>query len=133
MKNLFIFLIICGLAVFIGCQKDNSSDRFSLLTDPTWSADSLLADGVDASGPGMILEKFKGDAKFYKDGTGYFGVYEGIWSFASNQTQLVIQSDSLPLPLVALIKELSYSSLKITTSVIIPFDTMDIRMTFKAK
>lgn len=136
MKNLFISFIISGLVLFIGCNKESLSERFTLLTGPVWATDSLLADGVDASGPDMILEKFKGDAKFNEDGTGYFGVYPGIWRFAYNETQIVIQTDSLPIPLVALIKELTNNSLKITTSVpnmINLSDTINIRMTFKAK
>jgi hypothetical protein len=136
MKNLLVSLIICGLVVLIACNKEDKSERFKLLTDPVWVTDSLLADGVDASEPGMLLAKFKGDAKFNEDGTGTFGVYKGTWHFAYNETQIVIFSDSLLIPLVTLIKELTNTSLKITTSV--PnlsnlSDTVNIRMTFKAK
>jgi len=136
MKNLLVSLIICGLVVLIACNKEDKSERFKLLTDPVWVTDSLLADGVDASEPGMLLAKFKGDAKFNEDGTGTFGVYKGTWHFANNETQIVIFSDSLLIPLVTLIKELTNTSLKITTSV--PnlsnlSDTVNIRMTFKAK
>jgi len=136
MKNLIISLIVCGFAVFMGCNKDSESGRFTMLTGPVWLTDSLLVDGVDASGPGMLLAKFKGEAKFNEDGTGTFGVYKGTWAFAHNETQIVIYSDSLLIPLVTLIKELTNTSLKITTSV--PnmsnlSDTLDIRMTFKAK
>ena len=136
MKNLLISLIISGLFVFISCNKEDKSDRFRLLTSPVWATDSLLADGVDAGSPGMLLAKFKGEAKFNEDGTGTFGVYKGTWYFAYNETQIVIHSDSLLIPLVTLIKELTGSSLKITTSVpnmLNPNDTIDIRMTFKAK
>jgi hypothetical protein len=133
MKNLFISLIISGLVVFISCNKEDKSERFKLLTGPVWVADSLLADGVDASGPGMLLAKFKGEAKFNEDGTGTFGVYEGVWYFAHNETQIVIYSDSLLIPLVTLIKELTNTSLKITTSVPNQSNTVNIRMTFKAK
>ena len=136
MKKLFILLIISGLVVFIACKKEDKSERFRLLTGPVWVTDSLLADGVDASGPGMLLVKFKGEAEFNEDGTGTFGVYKGTWYFAYHETQIVIYSDSLLIPLVTLIKELTNTSLKITTSV--PnlsnlSDTINIRMTFKAK
>jgi hypothetical protein len=136
MKNLLISLIIAGFVVFIACNKEDKSERFKLLTGPVWVTDSLLTDGVDASRPGMLLAKFKGEAKFNEDGTGTFGVYKGSWYFASNETQIVIYSDSLLIPLVTLIKELTNSSLKITTSVpnvMNLADTIDIRMTFKAK
>ena len=59
--------------------------------------------------------KFKGDAKFNEDGTGHFGVYTGTWRFAYNETQIVITTDSLPVPLTAKIAELTKLSLKITT------------------
>lgn len=137
MKNLFISLIICGLTVIIGCNnEEGTSERFKLLTGPVWLTDSLLADGVDAGGPGMILAKFKGEAKFNEDGTGDFGIYHGKWVFWYKETQLVIQTDSFPIPLITLIKELTTTSLKIKTSV--PnmsnlSDTIDIRMTFIAK
>jgi hypothetical protein len=136
MKNLLISLIISGLVVFVACNKDDKSERFKLLTGPVWVTDSLLADGVDASSPGMLLAKFKGEAKFNEDGTGTFGVYTGTWYFAYNETQIVIHTDSLLIPLVTLIKELTSNSLKITTSVpnmLNLNDTIDIRMTFKAK
>ena len=137
MKNLFISLIICGLTVLIGCnKKEDTSERFKLLTGPVWLTDSLLADGIDAGGPGMILAKFKGEAKFNEDGTGDFGIYHGTWVFWYQETQLVILADSFPIPLITLIKELTPASLKVKTSV--PnmsdlSDTIDIRMTFNAK
>jgi len=136
MKNLLISLIISGLIVLIACNKEDKSERFKLITGPVWVTDSLLADGVDASEPGMLLAKFKGEVKFNEDGSGTFGVYKGTWYFASNETQIVIYSDSLLIPLVTIIRELTNNSLKITTSVpnvVNPSDTINIRMTFKAK
>lgn len=135
MKNLTVLLLISiSLAIF-SCKKDGESERFNLLTGPTWASDSLLANGVDASGPGGMLEKFKGDAKFNTDGTGSFGAYTGTWRFAYDETQIVIETDSLPIPLTTKIAELTESSLKITTSVpnLTTGITTNIRMTFKAR
>jgi hypothetical protein len=82
-----------------------------------------------------MLEKFKGDAKFNTDGTGSFGTYTGTWRFAYDDTQIVIETDSLPIPLTTKIAELTESSLKITTSVpnLATGITSNIRMTFKAR
>lgn len=129
----FLIVFLCLAA---SCKKDNESERFVLLTTPVWSSDSLLADGQDAGGPGGVLENFKGDAKFRKDGTGYFGKYTGTWRFSSDETQLIISSDSLPIPVSANIAELTKVSLKITTiypTSASPKGFFDIRMTFKAK
>jgi len=133
LKSLVIILIpVLG---FLACNKENSqySERFLMLTGPIWDSDSLLANGVDASGPGELLEDFAGDAKFNTDGTGYFGAYTGTWAFSSSENYLTITSDSLPLPLTTKIEELSQVSLKITTSFPAIPDPIDIRITFKAK
>ena len=133
MKNLALLIILTIFLAIFSCKKDSESERFKLLTDPTWASDSLLANGVDASGPGGVLEKFKGTVKFNKDGTGTFGVYEGKWRFAYEETQIVIETDSLPIPLTTKIAELTSSSLKITTSYpnLLTGITINIRMTFK--
>ncbi|MFN8206088.1 MAG: hypothetical protein U0T82_01580 [Bacteroidales bacterium] len=131
---LFILAVFTILAV--ACKDDEVSERFKYLTTPVWTTDSLLADGVDASGPGMILEKFKGTAKFNADGTGHFGVYPGNWQFAYNETQIMISSDSIAIPLVAIIDELNAKSLKILTGYpnpLNPITSINIRMTFKAE
>jgi hypothetical protein len=136
MKNQLVFLVISGLLLFTGCNKETTSDRFKMLTKPIWTTDSLLANGFDASGTGQILAKFKGDAKFKEDGTGYFGIYKGTWYFAYDETQIVIQTDSLPIPLTTVIKVLTSDALKVTTSYpnpITPSNPIAIRMTFKAK
>jgi hypothetical protein len=133
MKNLVIFLIISGCFLAFSCGE-KESERFQLLTGPIWDPDSLLANGVDASGG--ILVKFLGDAKFNKDGTGYFGKYKGTWMFSSDEEELVITSDSLQIPVIADIKELTSISLKLTTIMPNPADLQNpynIRMTFKAK
>jgi len=136
MKKLaYLFLATVFLAVF-ACKKDDRSERFKLLTGITWASDTLLANGVDAGGPGGILEKFKGDARFKEDGSGTFGVYTGQWRFNTDETEITIITDSLPLPIISDIKELTKSSLKITTTVpnqAVPTQPINIRMTFKAK
>ncbi len=130
------FILITGLIILAACKKGSESEKFTLLTAHKWVSDSLLAEGIDAGGPGQMLEKFKGEAEFRKDGTGYFGKYAGTWAFAYEETRLVIDSDSLQVPLTVNIAELSSSSLKVTTSFVNPLNLQnpfDIRMTFKAK
>jgi hypothetical protein len=132
MKNLMLLMIIAALLALTNCSKDDENDRYELLTNPTWTTDSLLMNGQDASGPGEIMEKFKGTAKFNKDGTGTFGMYTGTWRFPDKtRTQLVIATDSLPLPLTTSIVELTEKSLKVTF--MLPGFTDRYRMTFKAK
>jgi hypothetical protein len=131
MKNLVLFFILSGMVVFFACKKDESSARFKYLTTPVWESDSLLANGVDASGEGQSLANFKGDAKFNTDGSGNFGVYKGRWRFAKNETQIVIYDTELGLPLTTDIVELTKVSLKITTTS--PVNQDAIRMTFIAK
>ncbi|TAL65378.1 MAG: hypothetical protein EPN88_09665 [Bacteroidetes bacterium] len=136
MKNLALLLILSGCIYFASCKKNSQSEPFKLLTGPTWVSDSLLANNVDASGPDGMLVNFKGEVKFNEDGTGNFGVYTGTWRFSQNETQIVITTDSLPVPLATNIAELTKISLKITTiypNVIDPIAPVHIRMTFKAK
>jgi len=130
-----MLLVMAALALS-DCKKDET-DRFDLLTGPLWTTDSLLANGADAGHPDGLLYKFKGNAKFNKDGTGTFNKYTGTWRFTENETQIIIQSDSLAqgLPLTNNIVELTESSFKITTAV--PDITgqtsmIRIRMTFVA-
>lgn len=129
MKNLVIGMIILSSFILFTCKKDDVSERFKLLTGPVWVSDSLLANGVDGSGPGGVLEKFKGEAKFNTDGTGIFGVYSGTWKFAYNETEIIIRSDSLQIPVNAQIVDLTEVSLKITTG----YPNLKIRMTFKTE
>lgn len=136
MKISAFILLISAFLVF-SCEKDDDeSDNFRMLTDPVWISDSLLVNGADAGGPAGLLGNFRGDAKFNKDGTGYFGKYTGTWKFAFNETQLIISTDSLPIPLTTRIAELSSTSLKITTTFPDPVNISQpykIRMTFKPK
>jgi hypothetical protein len=133
MKNLALLSLLTIFFAIFSCKKDSESERFKLLTGPTWASDSLLANGADASGPGGILEKFKGEVKFNTDGSGTFGIYTGKWRFISNETQIVIETDSLPIPLTTNIAELTAASLKITTGFpdLTTGTTINIRMTFK--
>jgi hypothetical protein len=136
MKNLALLLIVAGCIYASSCKKNSQSEPFKLLTGPVWTSDSLLANGIDASGPAGMLKNFKGEAKFNQDGTGYFGLYTGTWRFAYNDTQIIITTDSLPLPLTTKIAELTKLSLKVTTSypnVLNPAAPTLIRMTFKAR
>jgi hypothetical protein len=135
MKKTALVVITGLLIIFSACKKEGS-EKFRLLTAHIWASDSLLAEGVDASGSGQTLEKFKGDAKFNKDHTGYFGKYTGTWRFAYNETNIVIESDSLQLPITANIVLLNNAEFKITTAypnISNPSNPIDIRMTFKAK
>jgi hypothetical protein len=120
---ILLFLFSCG-------KDDNRSERFKLLTQTTWHSDSLLLNGQPAGGTGQLLEAFNGEADFRTDGTGVFGQFTGTWSFAQNETQLVINSEALPIPLTSQIVELTAQSLKITTSFPSAMEPLMIRMTF---
>jgi hypothetical protein len=132
---IWLTIVLFGL-LLASCPKNEEDDRFELLTTPVWQTDTLLANGVDASGPGERLAKFKGEARFKKDGTGNFGIYKGNWWFTENRTQIYITTDSLPFRLTNKIVELTASSFKITTAFPDPTGQtaeIKIRMTFKAK
>jgi hypothetical protein len=136
MKNIVLLFIISGLVMASACKKDEKSEKFVFLTTAVWQSDSLVADGIDASGPGGLLEKFKGEAKFMEDGSGSFGNYSGQWRLSADDKQLTITTDSLPLPITCNIRELTAASLKITATITIPLQPLvpvNIRMTFKAK
>ena len=97
MKNLLLLIIVASLVSLSACSKEESSDRFDLITAHIWRTDSLLAGGVDARGTGKLLEKFAGDIKFNEDGTGYFGQYTGTWRFVYDETSIVLESPELPV------------------------------------
>ncbi len=136
MKKIILFGLL-SVSLFYACDKEEgNSERFNNLTGITWTSDSLLADGQDASGPGELLENFKGDARFYENGTGYFGQYDGTWAFNNLETQLIINSPDLLAALTVNIEELTSSSLKLTTQFPSPANPgtyIDIRMTFIPK
>lgn len=136
MKNTFLFIFTAAIVLLYACKKEKESERFNLLTAHTWTSDSLLVNNSDAGGPGGMLEKFKGDAKFEKNGTGYFGEYTGTWRFSYGEENIVIESDSLQVPLTAKIVLLTQSDFKITTiypNLLDPLHPFNIRMTFKPK
>ncbi len=133
MKKIVPWLLVTMLVCAVACNKDKTSVRFDLLTSHTWTSDSLLADGVDASDPGEILEKFKGDILFNDDGTGTFGQYTGTWRFVDNETNLAIMSPELTFTLTTHIVELTKTSLKVTFAYPTLEGTKNIRMTFKPK
>ena len=134
MKKVFYLLFLTSVVILVSCKKEEGpSERFNLLTTPTWESVDLLVDGEDASGEGQLLENFKGDVKFYKDGTGYFGQYTGTWGFASKETELVIYSQEIGFPLTTLIQELSTTTLRITTTFPSADGNLSIEMSFNAK
>jgi len=132
-------LVLAAFGLFLAalsCKDDTTSERFGFLTGTVWTSDSLLVNNTDASGSGGLLEKFKGDAEFRADGTGYFGIYTGSWKFSSGETEITIFSDSLSFPLTSVIDELTAASFKISTAFpnqVNPDEPLSIRMTFKAK
>ena len=133
MKKILLSIIVIICIIAYSCKKDeDDSDRSDLLTSTVWVSDSLLVNGIDASGPSGFLEDFVGEATFNKDGTGMFGIFSGTWRLAFNETQLILNSDSLDFPLTANIAELTSTSLKITTGIPGPIP-LNVRMTFKAK
>lgn len=136
MKKIFILLFITASFIYACDKKEGNSERFNNLTGITWESDSLLADGQDASGPGALLEDFKGEAHFYENGTGVFGNYDGTWAFNNTETQLIINSPDLLAALTVNIVELTSTSFKVTTqfpSQTNPGTYINIRMTFIPK
>lgn len=132
MKKLMQVPVLLVIVLALSCNKEKPSERFTLLTSHTWTSDSLLANGIDASDPGEMLALFKGDAMFKEDGTGTFGQYSGTWMFTDNQANLAITSPDLPFTLTTHIVELTETSLKVTFTYPGQPPT-DIRMTFKPK
>ena len=135
-KSVLFFVVIAIAFVFVSCDKEVTTDNLNLLTSHIWTADSLLADGIEEGGGGGMLEMFNGDTKFNEDGTGYVGEIVGIWQFSDNETAIAISSDSLPFPITTHIVELTAQSLKLTTSFPIqesPPVFADVRMTFIPK
>ncbi len=129
-RSLLLILTMLALVV-ASCNKEKESERFRLLTAHAWTSDSLLANGADAGGPGGVLEEFRGDVIFKKDGTGSFGSYTGTWYFEDDEATLTIRSTELAFPLATKIEELTETSLKV--SFLFPGLNLNIRMTFKPK
>jgi hypothetical protein len=133
MKKTLLLIMLVLAVIALSCNKEKTSERFTLLTSHMWTSDSLLADGVDASDPGELLEKFKGDVVFNEDGSGTFGQYTGTWMFVDNETNLAISSPELTFILTTHIVELTKTSLKVTFAYPTLEGTKNIRMTFKPK
>jgi len=135
MKKLSLLVIPVVFMIFFSCGKDEDTP-FTLLTERTWVSDSLLVNGQNAGNPGQLLENFNGEVNFNKNGTGSFGSYTGTWRFAQNETQIIITTTELPLPLTTEIEVLTRTDLKVNTAFPDPENagvTLIIRMTFKAK
>jgi hypothetical protein len=144
MKKIGLLMLCVSILVIVSCDKDEDdvSERFDLLTGVEWESESLFINGIDASGPGDLLENFKGTAKFNKDGTGNFGAYTGTWRFLQDYTILEIKTviaigeTQVPITLPADIIELTASILKIETNFPNfenPGEELQIEMTFRAK
>jgi hypothetical protein len=135
MKRIALFVTISVCLVFSSCSKEKESERFRLLTTPTWTTEQLLVNGVSADGPGELLEGFKGDAKFYKDGTGFFGTYTGTWSFTSDESQLIITTPGLIIPPVDIV-QITSTRMELTfqfPNLSDPPNPYNIRMVFTVK
>jgi hypothetical protein len=138
MKTYKFLLVLIALTITIlGCKKDEDnsvkSERFILLTSHAWTSQTLEANGVDASGPGGILEPFVGDVIFNEDGSGTIGSETGSWSFTSNETQLTINSSALTFPVTLNIVELSETRLELTTTFNSITGNIDLRLVYLAK
>jgi len=136
MKKVALFLIIATLVIAYSC-KDDESERFKFLTEATWTPVSLKANGVDATGPGGILEGFSGEVRFNVDGSGTFGTYSGEWTFAASEEKLVITTTVLPISITLTIVQLTSTSLSLQGSFPDPNNLtgppITIEMTFSAK
>lgn len=136
MKRILIISFILAGMLAVSCKKGDS-ERFKFLTGTTWTPVSLLANGMDATGTGEILEDFAGEAKFNKDGTGTFGNYSGTWMFDASEEKLIIESSLLPVAITLNIVELTSSTLKLTGSLPDPANITGppivIELTFRSK
>ena len=136
MKKIASFLVIVTLVLGYSC-KDEESDRFKFLTGTVWTPVSMLANGVDITGSGGLLEGFVGDAKFNEDGTGTFGTYTGEWMLVASEEKLSITTSSPIFSVILDITELTETSLKLQGSVPDPQNltgpSISIEMTFRAK
>jgi hypothetical protein len=137
MKKAGLLFLILPLLFFVSCDKDDDDDvseRFRLLTSPVWILEELLVNGIEPTEG--FLANFRGETDFREDGTGSFGELSGTWEFRQNETQIRITTPAFPVPIPANIVELTASSLIISALVPNPEnlqETLDIRMTFRAK
>lgn len=135
MKKLLLFLFSLSALGYISCKEEEPVlTPYELLTTRIWASDSLLANGVDASGPGEMLETFKGNAIFNTDGSGVLGNYNATWTLSVDNTEITIITVEPAMEIITTIRELTKTSLKITTAVADinnPGQFIEIRMTFK--
>ncbi len=135
MNKLVYFLFPVLVVLFFACEEEDSS-RLELLTTPVWQSDSLLVNGTGAGDAGQLLEDFNGEVDFQTDGTVDLGTATGTWQFLAGETQLMLESPEVPVPLVLNINELTETSLKVTTTIPNPEnpeESYHVRMTFLAK
>lgn len=136
MKKL-IYLTFVAVALFLySCSKDKESERFTLLTTPVWTTESITATGADTTGVGVLIKLIRGDAKFNTDGTGTFGMFSGKWSLNSDEDQITITTLALPSSIVADILTLTNQSLKLSADITIathPQDLINLVLSFKVK
>ncbi|MFO7576012.1 MAG: hypothetical protein R6W67_12725 [Bacteroidales bacterium] len=114
------------MILFSSCSKEKESERFRLLTGNLWQSHLLMVDGEDESAG--LLAGFVGEAKFNKDGTGYFGQYTGTWYFSNNENNITITTPDLPAPLTTTVIELTSQRFKISTSYPIKLDPMNLNL-----
>lgn len=136
MRNIICISFITIALLLTACSKEKESERFRLLTTPVWVSESILVNGVKPEGDWDFLNEFTGEAKFNKDGTGYFGSYTGEWRFNEAETEITIVPAAIGLPIITEIIELTSTTLKISPTIPNPQnpqESADIIMIFKAK
>ncbi|HOS71330.1 MAG TPA: hypothetical protein PLZ75_02650 [Bacteroidales bacterium] len=136
MRRTICLSFIAIALLLTACSKEKESERFRLLTTPVWVSESILVNGVKPEGDWDFLNDFTGDAKFHKDGTGYFGSFTGEWKFNDAETEIIITTTTVPIPIVTEIIELTSVTLKISTTILNPqnpAESADVIMIFKAR
>lgn len=136
MRNIVCLTFITAVLLLTACSKDKKSERFRLLTTTAWINESVLVDGEEPAGDWDFLNEFTGEAKFNEDGTGNFGSYTGQWRFNETETEITITTESIPLPIVTRIIELTSERLEISTVTLNPqnpSETAEITMIFKSR
>lgn len=136
MRNIVCLSFITAVLLLTACSKDKKSERFRLLTTPVWVSESILVDGEEAAGDWDFLNEFTGEAKFNEDGTGSFGSFTGQWRFNEAETEITITTETMPLPIVTIIIELTSERLEISTVTLNPknpSESAEVTMIFKTR
>ncbi len=136
MRNTICLSIITTVLLLTACSKDKKSEPFRLLTTPVWVNESILVDGEEPAGDWVFLNEFTGEAKFNEDGTGYFGSFTGQWRFNEAETEITITTETIPLPIITRIIELTSQRLKISTVILNPqnlLESAEVTMIFKTR